>query len=352
MQRSSVWWFTSDISRRKPTKGGYSNPPNTSLPKTFLRNPNPNPRRIHPSLQVVPRETQDESRLFYFQKVDKYPMKCIIRKLSSLICRCTVLPWQKAALCGPFSAVAKRKPSQNQQHGSLKELPKEKDPPMPTIHGTPLSPGEQEAFLGAMMRAAVNISHHIDPNTADGWVKNTQSLKEILARQLVPPSRALNNDCVSITLGPTTIAVNLEAVPKRPYPEAIIGTHNGLGWVILERHFDGLYMNDRKVVRLACEQRKIGSITGPALRRKLKSRAMINANILDVLAENHHLIPEDWTSVNGGVCCTFFLGSEYRDFRQNTYVRSIIFDAGGCHAGYRSLNNYFGGHDRVASLEV
>ncbi|HEY4507246.1 MAG TPA: hypothetical protein VJH71_03780, partial [Candidatus Paceibacterota bacterium] len=98
-----------------------------------------------------------------------------------------------------------------------------------------------------------------------------------------------------ITLNSTTIAVNLAATPKLPFNGAEVEQHIGEGWAIVEKRTDGLYVNGRKVaLHLSKRQQNGKSLKGYDLRDELTGKPVLNANLLDALADNTHLIPEDW----------------------------------------------------------
>ena len=97
-----------------------------------------------------------------------------------------------------------------------------------------------------------------------------------------------------ITLNETTV-VNLATTPNLPFSGATVESHIGEGWAIVVKRSDGLYVNGRKVVlHLSKRQIKGKTIQGHELREELTSKPVLNANLLDALADNPHLIPEAW----------------------------------------------------------
>ena len=73
-----------------------------------------------------------------------------------------------------------------------------------------------------------------------------------------------------VTLGPTTIAVNLVASPRLPFNGAEVESHIGEGWVIVEKRADRLYLNGRKfVLYLSRRQQNGKSLKGYELREEL-----------------------------------------------------------------------------------
>lgn len=222
-------------------------------------------------------------------------------------------------------------------------------------HGTPLSPGQQEAFLGAISRAAVAISHEIDPAAADSWVRNTEGLKRALRRELIPPASSVSEGAVRlwVTLGPTTIAVNLGATPKLPFSGAEVERHVGNGWTIVEKRADGLYVRGRRVILyLSQRQQNDKHLKGLELREELTGKLILNANVLDALFENPHLIPEDWKKdENGNVRFVFFWGTIYRGSDGNLSVRYLFFNDGAWRRRFcRWVGRDWRGYDPAALL--
>lgn len=135
-----------------------------------------------------------------------------------------------------------------------------------------------------------------------------------------------------VTINETTIAVNLGAAPKLPFDGAEIESHIGENWVIVEKLADGLYVNGRKV-NLYLSRRQQGGkhLTGYELREEVTGKPVLNANLLDALMDNLHLIPENWKKDdNGNIRYIFFWGTIYiyRDAYGDRYVRCLYFDGG------------------------
>ena len=155
-----------------------------------------------------------------------------------------------------------------------------------------------------------------------------------------------------IALNQTTIAVNLAATPKLPFDGAKVEQHTGEGWVIIEKRADGLYINGRKVT-LHLSKRQMGgkAIGGHDLREELTGKPVLNANILDALYENPHLIPEDWkTDADGNIRYIFFWGTIYRDSGDGLCVRYLYFRDGVWDRHYYWLDRVWFGHDPAALL--
>ncbi len=138
-----------------------------------------------------------------------------------------------------------------------------------------------------------------------------------------------------IALDLTTITVNLAATPKLPFNRAEVESHIGDGWAILEKRPDGLYVNGRKVVLHLSKRQQNGKLLkGYELREELKGTRLLNANILDALCDNPHLIPEDWKKdEQGNARYIFFWGTIYRYSGGDLFVCYLYFDDGAWHRG-------------------
>ena len=95
----------------------------------------------------------------------------------------------------------------------------------------------------------------------------------------------------------------------------------------LERKGDDLYLDGKKIEFWLSSEQKRGVITGNILRAKLKGKSVLNANMLDHLLKNPHLIPEAWKKdENGNTRYIFFWGTVYRGAGGNLYVRYLDWD--------------------------
>lgn len=92
----------------------------------------------------------------------------------------------------------------------------------------------------------------------------------------------------------------------------------------LERKGDDLYLDGKKIEFWLSSEQKRGVITGNILRAKLKGKPVLNANLLDHLLKNPHLIPEAWKKdENGNTRYIFFWGTIYRGADGNLCVRFL-----------------------------
>ncbi len=199
-----------------------------------------------------------------------------------------------------------------------------------------------------MSRAAVAVSYEIDPATAGSWARNTEALKQALRRELIPSALPFT----WVALCPNTIIVNLGAAPKLPFNGAEVASHIGEGWAIVEKRPDGLYMNGRKVVlHLSRRQQDGKSLKGYGLREELTGKPVLNANLLDALADNPHLIPEDWKKDGqGNTRYVFFWGTIYRSAGGFLCVRCLYFSDGAWDRDYYWLDSDWLGDGPAASL--
>lgn len=82
------------------------------------------------------------------------------------------------------------------------------------------------------------------------------------------------------------------------------------GWTVEEHVKGGQFEWDASRVErwLASGQENDNTLRGEKLRNELRKKPCFNANVLDFLLSNPHLIPEEW---KGGVL--YFWGTVYRD---------------------------------------
>jgi len=142
----------------------------------------------------------------------------------------------------------------------------------------------------------------------------------------------------------TAINVNLGFSSKLPFDGAEIEKHIGSGWIPVEKRADGLYMDGRKVVLYLSKRQQKGKwIKGYELRDELTGKLLLNANVLDALYENTHLIPEDWKrDENGNIHYIFFWGTVYRLAGGDLCVRALCFDVGAWYRLCRWLDGGWG----------
>jgi hypothetical protein len=103
--------------------------------------------------------------------------------------------------------------------------------------------------------------------------------------------------------------INLDADPFTPS-----------GWRVEEHQKGGYLRWDPTQVRLhiSKDQKNDKYVVGNALRTELNGKSVLNANVLDYLLANPHLIPEEWEGR-----AVFFWGTIYRHSNRNLYVRYL-----------------------------
>lgn len=119
--------------------------------------------------------------------------------------------------------------------------------------------------------------------------------------------------------------------PKIPYDGWKVESHDiSLGKINLNDI--ELYLDD--------EQKNGGCIKGTKLQEKLKSKPVLNANVLDYLLEHQKLIPKEWESEY-----VYFWGTIYRSAHGSLYVRCLYFSGGTWFRYYSWLDDFW---DRIS----
>ncbi len=97
------------------------------------------------------------------------------------------------------------------------------------------------------------------------------------------------------------------------------------GATVEEHQRDGLWKFDIKQIKffLSDTQREGGALDGKKLRKELEDKRVMNANVLDFLLANPHLIPEKWKHDSANTLRIFFWGTIYRSAR-NSYGSSLF----------------------------
>lgn len=154
-----------------------------------------------------------------------------------------------------------------------------------------------------------------------------------------------------VTINETTIVVNLGTVPKFPFSEAKIESQIGEDWVIVEKRVDGfLYVNSSKVGLYLSRRQKGGKyLMGHELHEEVTGKPILNANLLDALMDNSHLIPENWKKdENGNTRFIFFWGTIYRGASGGLFVRFLYFRGGAWRSSYYRLDCGWDGSNPAA----
>lgn len=92
------------------------------------------------------------------------------------------------------------------------------------------------------------------------------------------------------------------------------------GLIVVEHQKAGMFEWDPAKVRLYISPNQEGKspISGLQLREELRKQSVLNANGLDYLLKNPHLIPREWKR---RVCCFLFWGTIYADTYGTQFVR-------------------------------
>jgi hypothetical protein len=112
------------------------------------------------------------------------------------------------------------------------------------------------------------------------------------------------------------------------------------GWKVEEHRKDGVVIWDSAKVSLYFSKQQKGdkSLMGNDLRKELANQPVLNANVLDYLLKNTHLIPEDWKGK-----AVFFWGTIYRRSGGDLCVRCLCWGGGAWGWDYGWLGRGFNG---------
>lgn len=146
---------------------------------------------------------------------------------------------------------------------------------------------------------------------------------------------------------------NAEVVVKNHVIDCDADPHIPEGWSVEHHNKSGkLTWDASKVSLYVADGQKNGKVLeGNKLRNELDLKPVLNANVLQYLLANPHLIPEDWkTDGNGNTRYIFFWGTIYRDSRGSLCVGYLYWSGGSW--GWRShwLDDDWRGHDPAALL--
>lgn len=126
------------------------------------------------------------------------------------------------------------------------------------------------------------------------------------------------------------------------------------GWSVESHQKAGTFEWDPTKVRFHLDERqKDGKwIEGYKLLKKLATEPVFNANLLDYLLKNPHLIPEEWKTCADGKTTryTFFWGTVYRGRSATLCVRYLLFSRKQWYWSNRWLGNAWDGYNSAAVL--
>jgi len=104
------------------------------------------------------------------------------------------------------------------------------------------------------------------------------------------------------------------------------------------------YVAGKISLYLAKEQRNRKAIVGYKLREKLKGKPVYNANLLDELLKNPHLIPKEFERQR-----VFFWGTEYCGSIAGVYIRYLYRNGDVWNWNYFEIGSFWN-HNRPAAV--
>ena len=125
------------------------------------------------------------------------------------------------------------------------------------------------------------------------------------------------------------------------------------GWTVESHKKGGQFAFDPTKINLylSPNQQNGKVIAGNELRRELASEPTLNANVLDFLIKNPHLIPEKWKKNASGITrYIFFWGTIYRDSYSRVCVRDLDWSGGSWNWSGNRLDNDWNGNNPAAVL--
>lgn len=127
------------------------------------------------------------------------------------------------------------------------------------------------------------------------------------------------------------------------------------GWKVEEHKKTGQFVWDPAKVELCLSKNQKGGkvIEGNKLRKELENNPMWNANLLDYLLKNPHLIPEEWKQdEKGNTRYIFFWGTIYRGSVDRLCVRCLCWVDRRWDWDCHWLDNYYWNDHDLAARRV
>lgn len=150
---------------------------------------------------------------------------------------------------------------------------------------------------------------------------SNDDIKRLCEGNVLADVRSVLRGHASITV--VEHAIDCDADPFNPWEKD--------GWTVEEHQKGGTFTWDASQVELylASGQKNGKYIEGNKLRKELAKKPVLNANVLDYLLKNPHLIPEEWKKDGqGNTRYIFFWGTIYRCRDGNLYVRYLCWVGG------------------------
>lgn len=114
--------------------------------------------------------------------------------------------------------------------------------------------------------------------------------------------------------------LNSEQINQLGYVDCDADPFTPKEWTVKEHQKMGKIKFDPSeiILHLSKLQEKGNSITGEKMLKELKGKKVLNANVLDFLLKNPHLIPDEWKHV-----AIFFWGTIYINSHDIPFVRFL-----------------------------
>ncbi len=140
-----------------------------------------------------------------------------------------------------------------------------------------------------------------------------------------------------------THVIDCDADPMRPYKD----------WKVEEHRQGGQLTWNSEAVKLHLSANQLNGkqIEGNKLHQELAKEPVLNANVLDYLIRNPHLIPEAWkVDEQGNTRYIYFWGTIYRNADGCLCVRCLFFESGHWYWGSHWLDCGWDSQDPAAVL--
>jgi hypothetical protein len=178
-------------------------------------------------------------------------------------------------------------------------------------NGNTLSLGQQANWHATVLKA---LPRDIEPELARNWELNGAALTRVLREALCPLH-----------------VIDCDTAPFVPS-----------GWSVQHHQKFGMWKWDPSKAELffADAQQNGQVLKGDTFRKEVAKKFVFNANVLDYLLANPHLIPEEWKGKS-----IFFWGTVYRRSSGRLYVRYLFWNGGSWDWISRCLDEGWGDGD-------
>lgn len=134
-------------------------------------------------------------------------------------------------------------------------------------------------------------------------------------------------------------------------PEGFSG--HGVMKIIEHKKIGRIKFDPSKFVLHITEGQKVLSEEGVKIRRAIKNKKILNANVLDQLIISPNMIPKEWKkdkSEDGYIRPISFFGTIYADIDGTLSIRVLCWDGQRWYSDFRWLEDYWGKDDPIAML--